>query len=163
MNQYLDLGCEILEHGKMIAIGDTRRQTIFGAQLSFDLSAGFPIVTTKRIPFRWVAEELIWFLNGSTDVRDLQAKGVTIWDANAGADGTIGDAYGHQWRNWNGEGYDQIANCIELLCKRPKSTRNVVVAWNPVKIDRMALPPCHFSFQCLSDGEDLALCVTMRL
>lgn len=162
MQQYLDLGNRIISTGKWINIGDTRRLTVFGAQMEFDLGEGFPIATTKRVWWRGVVEELLWFLNGSTSVKDLQAVGVHIWDANALPDGTIGDAYGAQWRNWDSSGYDQIANCVQMLRKRPRSTRNVVVAWNPRKIGKMALPPCHFSFQCLSDSKGLTLLATMR-
>lgn len=162
MKQYIELGNRIINEGQWITIGDTRRLTVFGAQLDFDLTQGFPIVTTKKVWWRGIVEELIWFLNGSTNVKDLQDVGVHIWDANARPDGTIGDSYGAQWRNWNGEGYDQIANCIKMLRSRPKSTRNVVMAWNPEKIGNMALPPCHFSFQCLSDGRGLTLLASMR-
>lgn len=164
MQQYLDLGRRIQEEGKIIEIGKTRRLTIFGAQMRFDLSDNYmPVITTKRLAWRWVVEELIWFLNGSTNVKELEAVGVPIWTANAKPDGTIGDAYGHQWRNWNDQEYDQIANCLHLLKTKPKSTRNVVMAWNPLKVDSMALPPCHFSFQCLVDRHNkLTLEVTMR-
>ena len=162
MKQYIELGERIVNEGKWINISGTERLTIFGAQMEFDLQEGFPILTTKKVWWRGIVEELLWFLNGSTNVKDLQDVDVHIWDANAKEDGTIGDAYGRQWRNWNGEGYDQIQNCIEMLEKRPKSTRNVVMAWNPIKVDSMSLPPCHFSFQCLSDGKNLTLCFTMR-
>lgn len=162
MKQYLELGQRILDEGRWIRIGDTNRLTIYGAQMVFNLDEGFPIVTTKRVWWRGVVEELLWFLNGSTDVTELQKVGVHFWDANAKPDGTIGDSYGAQWRNWNGEGYDQIARCIEMLRLRPKATRNVVMAWNPTKIDKTALPPCHFSFQALSDHHNLSLCVSMR-
>lgn len=142
MKQYLELGERVLNEGRWIKIGDTNRLTIYGAQMEFNLQLGFPIVTTKRVWWRGVVEELLWFLNGSTDVTELQKVGVHIWDANAKPDGTIGDSYGAQWRNWDGSGYDQIQRCIEMLERRPKTTRNVVMAWNPTKVDRMALPPC---------------------
>lgn len=162
MKQYLELGQRILNQGQWITIGDTNRITIYGAQMEFNLYDGFPIVTTRKIWWRGVVEELLWFLNGSTNVKDLQAVGVHIWDANSLPDGTIGDSYGAQWRNWDGSGYDQIERCIEMLEKRPKTTRNVVMAWNPTKVDKTALPPCHHSFQCLSDGTYLTLSVSMR-
>lgn len=162
MKQYLELGQRILDEGRWIRIGNTNRLTIYGAQMVFNLNEGFPIVTTKRVWWRGVVEELLWFLNGSTDVTELQKVGVHIWDANAKPDGTIGDSYGAQWRNWNGEGYDQIGRCIEMLEKRPKTTRNVVMAWNPTKVDKMALPPCHFAWQALSDGKNLTLIVSQR-
>lgn len=162
MKQYLALGERIIHEGQLIQVGETRRLTIYGAQLSFNLAYGFPLVTTKKVWWRAIVEELLWFLNGSIAVEDLQEVGVHIWDANAKPDGTIGDSYGAQWRNWNDEGNDQIAHCLAMLKKTPKSTRNVVLAWNPSRIDKMALPPCHFSFQCLSDGKDLTLLVSMR-
>lgn len=162
MKQYLELGERVLNEGRWIKIGDTNRLTIYGAQMEFNLALGFPIVTTKRVWWRGVVEELLWFLNGSTDVTELQKVGVHIWDANAKADGTIGDSYGAQWRNWDGSGYDQIQRCIEMLEKRPKTTRNVVMAWNPTKVDKMALPPCHFAWQALSDGQNLTLLVSQR-
>jgi len=162
VKQYIDLGNRIISEGQWITIGNTERLTVFGAQMEFNLADGFPMVTTKRVWWRGIVEELLWFLNGSTNVKDLQAVGVHIWDANAKPDGTIGDSYGAQWRNWNGSGYDQIANCVDMLRKRPKSTRNVVMAWNPAKLDGLALPPCHFSFQCLSDGVGLTLVMTQR-
>lgn len=160
MKQYLALGQRVLDEGRWIRIGDTNRLTIYGAQMEFNLQLGFPIVTTKRVWWRGVVEELLWFLNGSTDVTELQKVGVHIWDANAKPDGTIGDSYGKQWRDW--DGYDQIAGCIEMLQRRPKSTRNVVMAWNPPDIEKMALPPCHFAFQALSDGQNLTLLASLR-
>lgn len=162
MKQYIELGQRIWNEGRWINIGGTDRLTLFGENLRFDLTDGFPIITTKKIWWRGVVEELLWFLNGSTDVRELQNVGVHIWDANAKPDSTIGDSYGKQWRNWNNEDYDQIVRCIEMLEKRPKTTRNVVMAWNPTQVDKTALPPCHHSFQALSDGKNLILDVTMR-
>lgn len=162
MKQYLELGQRILDEGQWLKIGNTERLTIFGHQMEFDLLSGFPIITTRKIWWRGVVEELLWFLNGSTNVKDLQDVGVHFWDANALPDGTIGNGYGRQWRNWNGEGLDQIKRCLWLLKGTPKSTRNVVAAWNPAEIGVMALPPCHFSFQPLSDGVSLTLVATMR-
>lgn len=162
MKQYLALGQRILDEGRWIRIGDTNRLTLFSQDLQFNLQLGFPIITTKRVWWRGVVEELLWFLNGSTDVTELQKVGVHIWDANAKPDGTIGDSYGAQWRNWNSEDYDQILRCMVMLDKRPKTTRNVVMAWNPTKVDKTALPPCHHSFQVLSDGQNLILDVVMR-
>lgn len=162
MRQYLELGQKVLDRGQWIRIGETERLTTYGGELRFDFWEGFPMVTTKDTWWKGIVGELIWFLNGSTDVKELQAAGIHIWDANARPDGTIGDSYGRQWRNWGGTGLDQIAKCIDLLERRPKSTRNVVLAWNPAEVENTALPPCHFSFQCLSDGYGLTLNVTMR-
>jgi thymidylate synthase len=159
--QYLNLVRKILDDGVDIKIGNTNRKTIFGHTIDINLEDGFPILTTKKVFWRGVVEELIWFLNGSTNVKELESKGVYIWSENALPDGTIGDSYGKQWRDWNG--LDQIERCISLLKKYPKSTRNVVVAWNPQQIEKVALPPCHFSFQTLSEnGKDLTLVVTKR-
>lgn len=162
MKQYLELGERVLRDGQWITIGETERLTVYGGEMRFNLHAGFPLVTTKKVWWKGIVGELLWFLNGSTNVKELQAAGIHIWDANARPDGTIGDSYGHQWRNWGGTGLDQIARCIETLERRPKTTRNLVLAWNPLDIGRMALPPCHFSFECLSDGHGLTLVVTMR-
>lgn len=162
MKQYLNLGERIIRDGQWITIGETERLTVYGGEMRFNLHEGFPLVTTKKVWWKGIVGELIWFLNGSTDVRELQAAGIHIWDANAQPDGTIGDSYGRQWRNWGGTGLDQIARCITLLQRRPKSTRNIVMAWNPAEVENTALPPCHFSFECLSDGHGLTLVATMR-
>lgn len=159
--QYMNLVRKILDAGIDIKIGNTNRKTIFGHTFDIDLTEGFPILTTKKVFWRGIVEELIWFLNGSTNVKDLEKKGIYIWSENALPNGTIGDSYGKQWRDW--DGLDQIERCISLLKKYPKSTRNVVLAWNPEQIEKMALPPCHFSFQTLSEnGKDLTLLVSLR-
>lgn len=159
--QYANLVRKILDEGTDVKIGNTNRKTIFGYTFDIDLTEGFPLLTTKKVFWRGIAEELIWFLNGSTNVQDLEKKGIYIWSENALPNGTIGDSYGKQWRDW--DGLDQIERCISLLKKYPKSTRNVVLAWNPKQIEKMALPPCHFSFQALSEnGKDLTLIVAMR-
>lgn len=126
-------------------------RSLFGIQMRFDLSEGFPAMTTKKLAFRSMAAELLWFLSGSTNVRDLQAMGCTIWDEWAREDGQLGPIYGYQWRSWpsrcGAESIDQIAQLIEGLRKNPSSRRHLVSAWNPADIPDMALPPCHALFQ----------------
>lgn len=121
--------------------------SVFGESLSFDLSDGFPLLTTKRVHFKSVAHELLWMLSGSNNARDLQKHGVTIWDEWADADGDLGPIYGAQWRTWGGRGVDQIANVIEAIKRDPYSRRHVVSAWNAADLDQMALAPCHCLFQ----------------
>lgn len=154
---YLDLLKDILENGEKR--GDrTNVGTIskFGAQLRFDLSQGFPLLTTKKVFFRGIKEELLWFLNGSTDAKLLSDKGIHIWDSNGTREfldakgltehpeGYLGPVYGHQWRNWGG---DQLLKAIELIKTNPQSRRIIVSAWNVDDIPNMALPPCHILFQ----------------
>jgi len=163
MQQYVDLSQAVLEHGKMLKIGRTQRLTLMeGALLYFDLQAGFPAITVRRLWWKGVVHELLWFLSGGTNIKPLVDAGVHIWDGNARPDGEVGPAYGYQWRNWNGSGYDQIANSVRMLQSRPKSTRNVVMAWNPLQVGDMALPPCHFSHQVLSDGTGVWLHMSQR-
>ncbi|MEY8688413.1 MAG: thymidylate synthase [Leptothrix sp. (in: b-proteobacteria)] len=134
----------------------TGTRGIFGYQMRFDLRRGFPAVTTKKLHFKSVVSELIWFLSGSTNVRDLQAMGCTIWDEWAGDNGELGPTYGEQWRSWldtDGNRIDQIANVIEGIKRDPNGRRHIVTAWNPADIDRVALPPCHILFQFhVADG-----------
>lgn len=138
----------------MVKTRNGNRQTVYGAQLRFDLTQGFPAVTTKRLAWRQVCAELCWFLNGRTDLQYLHDRSCHIWDANADDDGNLGKIYGYQWRNFNGQGLDQIQRSIDLLRKAPASTRNVVTAWNPLQMDDMKLPPCHWGFQLHSfDGK----------
>ena len=118
----------------------------FGAQVSYDLDI-FPLLTTKRIWFRGVIEELLWFLSGDTNSRTLEDKGVNIWSHWAGPDGDLGPVYGRQWKSWGGRGIDQIQQVIENIKKNPFSRRHVVSAWNVEDIPKMALPPCHILFQ----------------
>lgn len=154
---YLDLVADIMAHG---VLRDDRTGTgtlgVFGRQIRFDLSRGFPLLTTKRVHFKSVAVELLWFLRGDTNVRWLQERGVTIWDEWADADGELGPVYGHQWRSWaapDGRSIDQIAKLVEGLKANPSSRRHVVSAWNPAEVDDMALPPCHCLFQFfVADG-----------
>ena len=124
--------------------------SVFGAQMRFDLRTGFPAVTTKKLFFRGVKEELLWFLRGSTDARELQEKEVHIWDEWAGADGDLGPIYGYQWRSWptpGGGHIDQIRQVLAALRDNPDSRRHLVSAWNVAELDRMALAPCHVLFQ----------------
>lgn len=135
----------------------TGTRSLFGHQLRYDLSAGFPLVTTKRVHFKSVAYELLWFLRGDSNARWLQENGVTIWNEWADADGELGPVYGVQWRSWptpDGQHIDQIANAVELLRTEPDSRRNIVSAWNVSELADMALPPCHLLFQFyVADGK----------
>lgn len=151
MRQYLDLLRKVRDTGveKHDRTG-TGTRSIFGHQMRFDLGAGFPLVTTKKLHVKSIIYELLWFLRGDTNVRWLQEHGVTIWDEWAGAAGELGPVYGHQWRSWpRGDGgtIDQIANLIAAIKTNPDSRRLIVTAWNPVDIPAMALPPCHCLFQ----------------
>ncbi|WP_297081949.1 thymidylate synthase [uncultured Demequina sp.] len=131
--------------------------SVFGRQLRFDLSQGFPLITTKRVHVRSVVGELLWFLRGDTNVRWLQERGISIWDEWADDDGDLGPVYGYQWRSWPAPGgghVDQIANVIDSIRTKPDSRRHIVSAWNPALVDEMALPPCHALFQFyVADGK----------
>ena len=148
MQQYLDLLKDIMENGvdKMDRTGVGTR-SVFGRQMRFDLSKGFPLVTTKKVHLKSIIYELLWFLKGDTNVKYLQEHGVRIWNEWADENGELGPVYGSQWRNWNGEGIDQIADVIERLNKTPNDRRMIVSAWNVGKIAEMHLPPCHMMFQ----------------
>jgi thymidylate synthase len=172
MKQYHDLLDKILTEG--VQKGDrtgTGTISIFGHQMRFDLSEGFPMLTTKRLPFKAIAVELLWFLRGDTNIKFLHDHGVTIWDEWADANGDLGPVYGKQWRSWpsfeqtramtinHGEHFgkilsvgftksiDQIANVVDQIKRNPNSRRLMVTAWNPAEVDQMALPPCHCLFQ----------------
>jgi thymidylate synthase len=151
MKAYLDLMHHVLDHGhrKSDRTG-TGTLSIFGWQMRFDLAAGFPLLTTKKVHFKSVAYELLWFLKGETNVRWLQEHGVSIWDEWADERGELGPVYGSQWRSWpaaDGGTIDQIAQVVESIRTRPDSRRHIVTAWNPAEIDKMKLPPCHVLFQ----------------
>lgn len=151
MQPYLDLMRHILETG--VAKSDrtgTGTRSIFGYQMRFDLSQGFPLVTTKRLHLPSIIHELLWFLSGSTNVAYLRKNKISIWDEWAAPDGELGPVYGHQWRSWptpDGEHVDQIRHVIEQLRANPDSRRHIVSAWNVAHLDDMALPPCHALFQ----------------
>jgi thymidylate synthase len=151
MRQYLDLLRHILEHGveKADRTG-TGTLSVFGYQMRFDLTAGFPLLTTKKLHTRSIVHELLWFLSGSTNVQDLHKHGVTIWDEWADADGDLGPIYGRQWRSWpapDGGTIDQISQVIEQIRANPDSRRLVVSAWNVADLPKMKLSPCHALFQ----------------
>ena len=148
MQQYLDLLRDVLENGvdKMDRTGVGTR-SVFGRQMRFDLNKGFPLMTTRKMHLKSIIYELLWFLKGDTNVKYLQEHGVRIWNEWADENGDLGPVYGSQWRNWNGEGIDQIAEVIEKLKKTPNDRRMIVSAWNVGKIAEMHLPPCHMMFQ----------------
>jgi len=160
MQNYLDLLSDILREGKMYGNRTrTRAVSVFGKRLSFNLQRGFPLVTTKKIFFRGVVEELLWILRGETNIKSLNEKGVHIWDEWADENGGLGPVYGHQWRNFGK--IDQIVGLINGILNNPRSRRHVVSGWNPlylpnegispqanVAVGNMALAPCHLLFQC---------------
>ena len=151
MDAYHTLLRRILEEGvtKEDRTG-TGTLSVFGHQMRFDLEAGFPLVTTKRLHLRSIIHELLWFLTGDTNVARLRENGVTIWDEWADADGDLGPVYGQQWRSWRAPGggtIDQIAWVLGEIARNPDSRRLIVSAWNPADLDRMALAPCHCLFQ----------------
>ena len=158
MNQYLQLLDKILEEGA--EKGDrtgTGTRSIFGHQLPFDLSEGFPVLTTKKLHLRSIIHELLWFIKGSTNIAYLKENKVRIWDEWADENGDLGPVYGEQWRSWrtaDGQTIDQLSNVIEQIKNNPDSRRLLVVAYNPGVVDQMALPPCHAFFQFyVADGK----------
>jgi thymidylate synthase len=158
MKQYHDLLQHLLDKGtfKSDRTG-TGTQSVFGYQMRFDLSEGFPLLTTKKLHTKSIIHELLWFLQGSTNIGYLTDNGVSIWNEWADENGNLGPVYGYQWRSWpnpDGTSTDQIAKLIEGLKKNPDSRRHIVSAWNPSFIDQMALPPCHCLFQFyVADGK----------
>ena len=148
---YLDLLDHVLTHGvdRSDRTG-TGTRSVFGYQMRFDLSEGFPVLTTKRLHLKSIIGELLWFLRGDSNVRWLQERGITIWDEWADENGDLGPVYGYQWRSWptpGGGHIDQIARVIESIKTNPDSRRHIVSAWNVADVDSMALPPCHTMFQ----------------
>ena len=157
MKQYLDLMRHVRDHGirKEDRTG-TGTVSVFGYQMRFELAAGFPLVTTKKVHLRSILHELLWFLRGDTNIRYLHDNKVTIWDEWADANGDLGPVYGSQWRSWptaDGGSIDQISQVVEQIRNNPDSRRIIVSAWNVGEIDKMALPPCHAFFQFyVADG-----------
>ncbi len=151
MQQYLNLLTHILENGK--EKGDrtgTGTKSVFGYQMRFDLSNSFPVLTTKKLHLRSIIYELLWFLNGDTNIKYLNDNGVRIWDEWADEDGELGPVYGHQWRSWpapDGSAIDQISLLVDQIKDNPDSRRHIVSAWNVPEVNKMALPPCHTLFQ----------------
>jgi thymidylate synthase len=170
MKQYLDLVQHVMADG--CQKGDrtgTGTKSVFGYQMRFDLSEGFPMVTTKKLHLKSIIYELLWFLKGDTNIKYLQENGVKIWDAWADSNGDLGPVYGHQWRNWNSEEIDQITELITELKTNPNSRRMLVSAWNPsvlpdttksfeenVAKNKAALPPCHAFFQFYVSSPDIS-------
>lgn len=148
MQQYLDLLREIMNNGvdKTDRTG-TGTRSVFGRQMRFDLSKGFPLVTTKKVHLKSIIYELLWFIKGDTNIKYLTDHGVRIWNEWADENGVLGPVYGAQWRNWNGEGIDQLADVIARLKTNPNDRRMIVSAWNPGQIAEMHLPPCHMMYQ----------------
>ncbi|MFZ0107118.1 MAG: thymidylate synthase, partial [Thiobacillus sp.] len=158
MKPYLDLMRHVLEHGtKKDDRTGTGTLSVFGWQMRYDLAAGFPLVTTKKCHLRSIIHELLWFLQGDTNIRYLKENGVSIWDEWADENGDLGPVYGHQWRSWparDGGTIDQISEVVKTLKTNPDSRRIIVSAWNVADLDRMALAPCHAFFQFyVADGK----------
>ncbi|HNQ11708.1 MAG TPA: thymidylate synthase [Bacteroidia bacterium] len=151
MQQYLDLLKHVMNNGsdKNDRTG-TGTRSVFGYQMRFDLNEGFPLVTTKKLHLKSIVHELLWFLNGDTNIKYLKDNGVSIWNEWADEDGNLGPVYGHQWRSWpksDGTSIDQISSLISRIKNNPDSRRHIVSAWNVSDVDQMALPPCHCLFQ----------------
>jgi len=160
MKQYLDLLQEIMDNGTVksdrTGVGT---KSIFGHQMRFDLSKGFPLLTTKKVHLKSIIYELLWFISGDTNVRYLQDHKVSIWDEWADENGNLGPVYGHQWRSWStpdGRSIDQLSQVIDTIRNNPDSRRMIVCAWNPSDVDKMALPPCHCFFQFYVSGGKLS-------
>ena len=158
MQQYLDLMRHVRDNGtERTDRTGTGTLSVFGHQMRFDLNAGFPLVTTKKIHMKSVISELLWFLRGDTNIKYLNDNGVSIWNEWADSDGDLGPVYGHQWRSWpapDGSRIDQIRNLLDQIKTRPDSRRLIVSAWNVADVDTMALPPCHCLFQFyVADGK----------
>jgi thymidylate synthase len=166
MQTYLNFLNHILENGieKSDRTG-TGTLSVFGYQMRFDLAKTFPIVTTKKVHIKSVIHELLWFLNGDTNVKYLQENGVSIWNAWADAEGNLGPVYGHQWRSWpgrDGQPIDQLSQLLDQIKTTPDSRRLIISAWNVSELDRMALPPCHLLFQFHVANGKLSCMLTQR-
>jgi len=160
MRQYLDLLDHIMTNGavKTDRTG-TGTRSVFGHQMRFDLSEGFPVLTTKKLHLKSIIHELLWFLAGDTNIKYLNDNGVRIWDEWADENGDLGPVYGSQWRSWptaDGRSIDQITQVIEQIRNNPDSRRHIVSAWNPAEVENMALPPCHLLFQFDVTGDRLS-------
>jgi thymidylate synthase len=158
MKQYQDLVRHVLTHGnKKEDRTGTGTVSVFGYQMRFDLNAGFPLLTTKKVHLKSIIHELLWFLQGSTNITYLKENGVRIWDEWADENGNLGPVYGYQWRNWpnpDGTHIDQIAQVVNMIKNNPDSRRLIVSAWNVADVDKMKLPPCHAFFQFyVADGK----------
>ena len=158
MQQYLDLMAHVRDHGtKKADRTGTGTLSVFGHQMRFDLRAGFPLVTTKKLHLRSIIYELLWFIRGETNIKYLKDNKVSIWDEWADKNGDLGPVYGAQWRSWparDGSTIDQLAQVIHMIKTKPDSRRLMVTAWNPADVDKMALPPCHCLFQFyVADGK----------
>ena len=158
MKQYLDLLRHIRENGTMKSDRTgTGTQSVFGYQMRFDLSEGFPLLTTKKVHLKSIIHELLWFIAGDTNIKYLKDHGVSIWDEWADENGDLGPVYGHQWRSWptpDGGTIDQLANVVNTIKNNPDSRRMIVSAWNVAEVEKMALPPCHSLFQFyVADGK----------
>ena len=158
MKQYLDLLRRIMDEGVVkhdrTGVGT---KSVFGHQMRFDLSEGFPLLTTKKVHLKSIIYELLWFISGDTNIKYLKDHGVSIWDEWADENGDLGPVYGHQWRSWpapDGRSIDQLSQVIDMIRNNPDSRRMLVCAWNPGEVDKMALPPCHCMFQFyVADGK----------
>ena len=158
MQQYLDLMRHVRDHGtKKTDRTGTGTLSVFGHQMRFDLNAGFPLLTTKKLHLRSIIYELLWFIRGETNIKYLTDNKVSIWNEWADKNGDLGPVYGAQWRSWparDGSTIDQLAQVVETIRKKPDSRRMMVTAWNPADVDKMALPPCHCLFQFyVADGK----------
>lgn len=163
MKQYLDLLKDIMENGhdKEDRTG-TGTRSVFGRSMRFDLSQGFPLLTTKRMFLKGVISELLWFVKGDTNIEFLHDNGVHIWDEWADENGNLGPIYGAQWRNWDNLGIDQLQKLVKDIKNSPDSRRLIVSAWNPTQLDDMALPPCHMMYQCYVQDGKLSLIMYQR-
>ena len=164
MRQYLDLLAEVLHHGEERPTRAVPTRALFGRTMRFGLTAGMPLLTTKKLHWKSIVHELLWLISGSTNIGPLNANGVSIWDEWADADGELGPVYGKQWRAWqcpDGTSVDQLQLLIDGLQRDPFSRRHILSAWNPADVPAMALPPCHVLVQCKVDADGKGLRMQM--